>query len=306
MDKKPYEMKTGNNIMIWASIGWVLVLVLALLYGLKYHSADVLGNRVKKSEILSRMKINMLKSAELEKAAVMAITDKESEDFAKQSLKAADDTERELHELDSLTGSGDETKLLGEFHNCWKDFREIDKELLDFAMQNTNLKASALSYTKGTEFIRRFEQLIMNLAENSDDVRIIKPVYQAMTALLKIHDLEYPHINESDDKQMNEIEAVMKDQENQVRISMKSLSDSITDERRASLDEALAVFAEFMKVNAEVIRPSRLNTNIRSAELSMGRKRKTVARCEEILTSMQEAVRNETGFLSKGLWGKFR
>ncbi len=305
MDKKPYEMKTVN-IMIWASIGWILVLVLALLYGEKYHSADVLGNRVKKNEILARMKINMLKSAELEKAAVMAVTDKESEDFAKQSLKAADDTERDLHELDSLTGSDDETRLLKEFHNCWKDFREIDKVLLGFAVQNTNLKAAGLSYTKGVEVVRRFEHLMMNLTENCDDARIIKPVYQAMTALLKIHDLEAPHINESDDKQMDEIEAVMKTQENQVRSSMKALSDMITDERRASLDEALAVFTEFMKINAEVIRLSRLNTNIRSAELSMGRKRKTVARCEEILTSMQEAARSETDLLSKRVWGKFR
>ena len=305
MDKKPYEMKTGS--MIWAGIGWGLVLVLALLYGLKYHSADVFGNSVKKSEILSRMKINMLKSAELEKAAVIAVTDKESEDFAKQSLKAADDTEHDLRELDSLIASDNETKLLKEFHICWKDFREIDKVLLDFAVQNTNLKAAGLSYSKGAEFIRWFEILITNLTENCNDARIIKPAYQAMTALLKIHNLEYPHINESDDKQMDEIEAVMKAQENHIRIFIKAISDMITDEpNRALLDEASAVFAEFMKVNAEVIRLSRLNTNIRSAELSMGRKRKTVARCEEILTSMQEAVRSESGFLSKGLWGKFR
>lgn len=305
MEKEP-ETKIGN-IMIWASIGWALVLVLASLYGLKYRATDIFSNNVKKTEILSRMRTSMLKSAELEKAAVMAVTDKESEDFARQAMKAAEDTERDLRELDSLINSDNETKLLGEFRGCWKDFREIDKVLLDFAVQNTNLKASALSYTKGAELLRQFEQVLTNLTENSDDARIIKAVHQAVTALLKIHDLEAPHINESEDKRMDEIEAAMNTQEEQISVSMKVLSDMITDEpRRAFLDQASAAFTEFMKVNKEVIRLSRLNTNIRSAELSMGRKRKTVARCEEVLSAMQEAAQSESGLLSKGLWGKFR
>ncbi len=292
--------------MILSGLGWTLVLLLALLYGMKYHSVDVFGNSLKKDEILSRMRIDMLRSIELEKAAVMAITDKESENFAKESLKAADATEQDLHELDALTGSDDEKKLRGEFHNCWEECRTIDKSLLDFAVQNTNLKAARLSYTKGADAARRFEHAISNLTGIFDDVRTSKLIYRAVTALLKIHNLQAPHINASDDKQMDDIEAVMKTEENQVKESMKALSDIEDGRGRASIDEAEAAFAEFMKVNAEVIRLSRLNTNIKSAELSLGRKRKAVAQCEEILTSMQEAARNETGLLSKGMRGHFR
>ncbi|MDO9263945.1 MAG: hypothetical protein Q7U02_08255, partial [Desulfosalsimonadaceae bacterium] len=305
MGKNYSEVKTGKW-MILSGLGWTLVLLLASFYGIKYHSVDILGNSLKKGEILSRMRINMLRSIELEKAAVMAITDKESEYFAEQSLKASDDTEHDLNELDLLPGSADEKKLRGEFHDCWKECRKIDKVLLDFAVQNTNLKAASLSYTKGADVVRRFEHSILNLTGIFNDARTITLVYQAITALLKIHNLQAPHINETDDKQMNAIEAVMKTEENQVKTSMIALSD-IADERgRASIDEAETAFAEFMEVNAEVIRLSRLNTNIRSAELSMGRKRKAAAQCEEILTSMQEAVRNETGLLSKGMRGNFR
>jgi len=307
MGKYYSEVKTGKW-MILSGLGWTLVLMLALLYGIKYHSVDVLGNNAKKGEILSRMRINMLRSIELEKAAVMAITDKESEYFAKQSLKAADDTEHDLNELDLLTGSDDEKKLRGEFHDCWKECRKIDKVLLDFAVQNTNLKAASLSYTKGADAVRRFERSISNLIGIFNDVRTTKLVYQSVTALLKIHNLQAPHISETDNKQMDAIEAVMKTEENQVKTSMKALSGIAGDRGQASIDEAAAAFGEFMKVNAEVIRLSRLNTNIRSAELSMGRKRKAAAQCEEILTSMQEAIRNETDLLSKGMRGrdKFR
>jgi len=47
-----------------------------------------------------------------------------------------------------------------------------------------------------------------------------------------------------------------------------------------------------MAVTAEVIRLSRENTNVKSFELSLGRKRKIAAQCDEILISLQEAVRS--------------
>ena len=168
------EINTGK-LMILSSVGWILVLVLALLYGLQFSSEDDLGNRAKKSDILSRMRINMLKSVELEKSAVMAISDKESEVFAEQSHKAADDTEYDLHEFSSMAKAEEERKLIQEFFGCWKNLREIDKVLLDFAVQNSNLKARELSYGKCAESVRRFELSILNLSEiYPEDIRIAK------------------------------------------------------------------------------------------------------------------------------------
>jgi len=43
----------------------------------------------------------------------------------------------------------------------------------------------------------------------------------------------------------------------------------------------------------EVIGLSRQNTNVKSFELSLGRKRKITAQCDEILSNLQEALRSK-------------
>jgi hypothetical protein len=291
MDKTALEIKTGK-LMILSGVGWTLVLLLALLYGLQFNLGDDSDNRAKKSDILSRMRINLLKSVEMEKSAVMAISDQESEVFAKQSLKAANDTEHDLHELSSMAEAEEERRLVQEFFGCWKDFREIDKMLLDFAVQNTNLKASGLSYTRCADSVRRFEVSITNLTEiYPENIRIAKLVYQAIMSALKIHNLQAPHINAANDEQMDDIESLMISEADQIRNSLNDLS-GITDMRgRSSLNDANTAFTEFMTVNTEVVKLSRQNSNIRSLELSLGKKRNVAAHCEEILGLMQEKLR---------------
>jgi hypothetical protein len=47
-------------------------------------------------------------------------------------------------------------------------------------------------------------------------------------------------------------------------------------------------------VTAEVIKLSRQNSNIKSLELSLGKKRKLTAQCDEILAALQETVQRRT------------
>lgn len=280
-----------NGIMIWASVGWALVLVLALLYGLKFRSENIVGKNLKKADILAKMRINLLKAVELEKNAVMAISDKDSEIFADQAFKAAEDVENDLHKLDSLAENRGTDSLLAELRDCWKNFREIDKKLLELSVQNTNLKAAGLSYTKGAEIAGHFEHSIVKLTELYPyDVKIAKLASQAAISVFKIYGFQAPHINESGDEQMDKIESLMKNEADIVKTSLKTLSYITDIGGQASLDEAEALFTEFMKVNEEVVRLSRLNSNVKSLELSLGRKRKIATQCDEILSMMQESI----------------
>jgi hypothetical protein len=45
-----------------------------------------------------------------------------------------------------------------------------------------------------------------------------------------------------------------------------------------------------MSVNAEIVRLSRRNSNVRSLALTLGQKRTLTARCEEPLHSLQDAL----------------
>ena len=162
----------------------------------------------------------------MEKNAVMAISDKESETFADQSFKAAESVEHDLRELDLLADAGGTDDLLREFRECWKNFREIDKNLLELSIQNTNLKAAGLSYTKGAEIAGRFEHSIIRLTEiYPEDVRIAKLACQAAISVFKIYSLQAPHINESGDEQMDKIESMMKNEGDIVRTSLNTVSD---------------------------------------------------------------------------------
>jgi hypothetical protein len=139
----------------------------------------------------------------------------------------------------------------------------------------------------------RFERAINALSEIfAEDVRIIKPASHALISVLKISNFQAPHINAAGNEQMDQIESEMKTEAENVKMSLNALSEFSVERSRASLEEGRAAFAEFMAVNAEIIRLSRQNSNIKSMELSLGRKRKAAAQCEEILSMIQEAVRD--------------
>jgi hypothetical protein len=299
-----FSDKRNKFVIIWVAV--LAVFVVLVLAGIKFQGKspsleDTVGNLIKKNEVLSEMKVNLLKSVEAEKSAVLADTDEASQSFADQSLLATAAANEGLRKLDLLIEEGgisDEKKLLGEFDRCWAEFRKIDKVLLDLAVQNTNIKAVKLSYTEGGEAMSRFEQALTDLIEASlssaAESQIVELALKGLSAGHKIHYLQAPHIVASSDEKMDELEADMRRADEQVRSSLNALDLLVGEEGRASLMAAQKAYAEFVKVNAQVIDLSRKNTNIMSMELSLGKKRKVTAQCQEILGALQEAVRSRT------------
>jgi hypothetical protein len=284
---------------VFRLLGLILMLTLIVnCQGPGLDLKDVVGIMSKKLDLLSRMHINLLRSVEAEKNAVMAHTDEESQTFADQSLKAADLVERDRREIGLLMDkdhSSQELKLVKEFDGCWVDFRKTDRELLDFAVKNTNLKAARLSFGPAGEALNRFEKALNSLISiqptSQVDDRIPKLACRALTVGLKIHYLQAPHIAAADDQRMDKIEAAIKQHEQEINESLKSLKTLVPLEKQGAYQEAKTAFNELMKVTAQVIDLSRQNTNIKSFELSLGRKRKIIAQCGEILVSLEEAVK---------------
>ena len=299
--KKINAISRLNVKCLWFFYLLASILMLILIVncqGPELGLKDVVGILSKKLDLLSRMQINLLRSVEAEKNAVMADTDEESQRFADQSLKAADLVERDRREMGRLLEkdhSNQELKLLQEFDGCWVDFQKIDRELLDFAVKNTNLKAARLSFGPAGEAVSWFEKALNRLVSNNPtsqgDDRILKPACRALTAGLKIHYLQAPHIAAADDRRMDTIEATIKQHEQEINESLKTLKALVPPEKQGAYQEAKSAFNELMKVTAQVIDLSRQNTNIKSFELSLGRKRKISAQCGEILVSLEEAVK---------------
>ncbi len=307
------DLNTGRKtpgIGIWIALALIITLLLSVLAlyfsrfpGQNARYEAILSNTTKVVEIVSRMRINLLKSTDLEKGAVMAITDEESRALAEESHKSADAVERDYHELKGLIDAAKidkEMKLLKEFSDSWSNIRVIDRELLSLAVENTNIKAANLSYTAAAQAIANFERHLSELmdipASDGERAQITKLAYQAATAAFMIYSLEAPHINEAQDKKMDELENLMGMNETKVRNALATLSRLTDQHGKIIFNDALLAFSKFMEVHKEVVRLSRMNTNIKSLQLSLGRKRKVAAQCEEILNSLQDTVQNGRSF----------
>ena len=294
----------GRRAVLWGigiPVGLLLVAVILRYYGPHAAIDGTYNNILKKSAVLSQMRIDLLKSVEMEKSAVMAVTDQESREFAGQSLAASAAVESDLALLRPLLDAApmeDEGKLAVEFQNCWTEFRKLDHVILDLAVQNTNLKAAVLSREKGGEAMRRFEHalddLVRPLVGTPAEARATRLSCRAVTAGLKLYNLHSAHIAEASDEKMDQLETQMNAEETEAAKALDELAGIAGEQGRAPLSQAKEAFSEFMGVTAQVIKLSRQNSNIKSLELSLGRKRNVAAQCDEILAAFQAAVQSRT------------
>jgi hypothetical protein len=293
------EEKTKRKLYVY--LPWVLMLVVlgALsMIGLIYReSYNPFETKLLKVDLLSTMRSHLLEAIEAEKNAVLATTDEASEDFAAQARKAADDVESSRKEIESIINQeklSRETEIISEFNSCWSQYRKLDETILDLAIQNTNVKAQKISSTQCTQELEHFEGSLNRLIHRNTNERQCNEVamlsYEALTASLKIFALHKTHIEEIDDLEMDKIEQSIKSYNESARRALGSLSRISDLSDNEDLKNAETAYERFMNLTGEVLRLSRMNTNLKSAELSLGKIRLISSQCQEILSTLQETV----------------
>ena len=295
--------KNKEQIALIVGCGLALTLILFAFFA-KYsnNSASirtVYENILEKKRVLSEIRVNLLKSVEMEKNAVMALTDQESLAYASQSRIAAAAVDQNLKTLRSLVDAmPTERKLLNDFATCWTEMGKIDQVILPLAVENTNLKAAALSRELGEQSMQRFEEALnivdASAAGRPSESQIAALTARAMVAALKIFNLHGPHIFEPDNGKMDQIEERVKEEERVVMQSLDTLETLLDNEHTDVVIQAKTAFAEFLTVTNQVVQLSRLNSNIKSLELSLGRKRTVAAQCDDVLASLQESIQQKT------------
>jgi len=279
----------------------ILALVAGLIFlGGRYRDVTVGMDIVpkvmsRKAAALSGIRINMVKSVEAEKSAVMASSDEDSIRFAEESRRASEAAEKSLQELAQLIGaypSAPEKELLQEFDSCWREFRKTDQQVLEFAVQNTNLKAARLSFGAASTAMNEFGHALTELMSDSMGGPVCRLVYDAQTAALRIHVLHAPHIASPDDHEMDGIEKIIQEYDAVVKRSLGEIRALLPPEKKKVLQQAETSYDAFMAITARVLHWSRQNTNIKSFELSLNRKSRITAQCDTIVKSLQEAVQH--------------
>jgi hypothetical protein len=293
-------IKPGIRNFLWMAVGaaGLLVVVLTVLHFRNEQTpAEQLALKAGRIALVERMRLALATASEAEKSAVMAITDEDSQTYADQARAVAatvEQTRKELAELLETGGNGNEKALLDQFSKTFAKFQRIDKDLLDLAVKNTNLKASSLTFGPAATALKELDVALARLVTaNAADVKIIRLADDARIAALRIQTLLPPHIAEESDSKMDEMEALMAKEDRTVRKSLADLAAMTTLSDNPDLQTATSSYARFSEAKAQILKLSRENTNVRSLTISLNQKRKVTLVCQDALTALKNAIEQE-------------
>jgi hypothetical protein len=244
------------------------------------------------------LRVQFSKAADASNRAVMADTDEASNTFAYEAAQALRDVQGDIWALEPHLrhlGYPNETRLLEEFDKHFAAYLNIDRTVLELAVENTNLKAQRLSFGPAREAADAFRDSVQSIpsATPSKDCRVESLVARAVLAVREIQVLQAPHIAEADDAAMTRMETEMGRLEVTARDAMKDLAGLVEPKARPHVAAAFAALERFKDVSSQIVALSRRNSNVRSLALSLREKPVLTAACDDSLRALDEALAKE-------------
>ena len=246
--------------------------------------------------LASDLHVQFTKAADASNRAVMADTDEASAEAAREAEHARQAVQQQIDRLQPILqslGYAAELQHLDAFKARFAEYQALDKEILPLAVENTNLKAQRMSFGPAQEASDAFRSSLEAAGKSaaSKDVDAVAAlVGRATAALLEIQVIQARHIAEADEAAMSRMEARMTASEAAAQNALDTLKKRLPSSAAAELTAATAAFERFKMTNAEIVRLSRRNSNVRSLALSMGRKRTVTAQCDDDLRALDEAL----------------
>ena len=298
-------MKPGLRDFLWMAAGATMLLAVILLvlhFREPQNPAEQLARRAKRVELVEQIRLSVAVASEAEKSAVMAITDEDSRTYADQARTATakvDQGSRELEQLLEPGSSKNEKDLLAQFSNAFAEFQRIDKDLLELAVRNTNLKAYSLAFGPAAAALKEMDAALAAVvatqasSSSGDKLNVVQLADGSRIAALRLLTLLPPHIAEESDQKMDEIEAVMTKEDQTVRQNMDGLATLPSVSANRDLTTATACYARFTEFKTQILKLSRENTNVRSLTISLNQKRRVMLVCQDALAALEQAIQEE-------------
>lgn len=277
---------TGAKKLITAIPGLTVVLIMLILSGITLwsmsrsaHVETEFSRETQKAKLLSNMRAALYAAAEAEKSAVLAESDELSQSNAKRARTSTEQVAAALAQYKRLVdGRSEEARRLLHFEEAFTEYRKVDEEVLNLAMQDTNIKAFALSFGPAAKALAKLEQTLRPSMDSRNKETALQAT-RALAGALRIQALHAAHIAERTEAHMDALEQRMAAADKEVRAALNMLG--------ASRNQALADYAGYQKVSVEVVRLSRQNTNLRSLDMSLGRKMQVLAECDAALEELK-------------------
>jgi hypothetical protein len=298
-------IKPGLRDFFWIAAGAVIMLALMLIFmHFQQEQSPVaqLAFKAKRIELAGQMRLALALASEAGNSAVMATTDRDSHNFADQARAATKTVERDLRELTELLhkgGAKNEEELLAGFSQTFTDLQRIDKDLLNLAVQNTNLKAYRLAFGPAEDVLKEMDSLLLHIAEKAaGSSKSSCPVRQLADEIrigaLRIQTMLPPHIAEESSQKMDKLEALIANEDRNIRKNLEDLTGLLKSSGDSSDVEAItARYARFREIKAQIIKLSRENTNVRSLSIALNEKRKIMLAGQDTLASLVQAIQQE-------------
>jgi hypothetical protein len=283
----------------------VLVCVVVLTLSCRGDPTTVLTRLEASRRIAAELRVHMSQAVAASNHSVMADTDEGSIAAARQAeqaTKAVTDSAAALGRLLDGLSYASEAAMLREFDARFSRYEELDRRILALAVENTNLKAQALSFGPASQAVlgfRRSLETIASASPSKERCHVDQLVADALRAVREIQVLHAPHIAEHDDAAMTRMEHEMADLDLEARAALKSLADS-SPESAPAVAEAQAKLEHFKAITAQIVELSRRNTNVLALDLSLRQKPELAAACDDRIRALQEALANEGTSPSKG------
>jgi hypothetical protein len=239
--------------------------------------------------------VQFTKAADAANRAVMADTDSLSVDYAREAGTAKQAVRTDVTTLRPFLEDlkfAEEGRLLQEFVKRFAQYDALDKNILDLAVENTNLKAQRLSFGPAQAAADSFREALEGTkpASAKDEWHVRALAASAIGSVCEIQVMEAPHIADPDDRAMTRLEQRMASSEADARNVVNTLAPLVDPGSRSKLSDASASLDRFLAVNKQIIGLSRRNTNVRSLALSLNEKRPLTAACEQTLRALTDAL----------------
>ncbi len=275
---------------------FVAVFALALT-GCRREPSTVFDDLAEARRLTADLRVQFSEASDASNRAVMADTDEASVAFAREAEKAKQVVQSDAAALAPQfrrLGYASEARFLEEFTKRFGDYLDLDRRILELAVENTNLKAQGLSFGPAREAADTFRdslETFVSPATSKDRCHVEALVAKAVLAVRDIQVLQAPHIAEADDAAMTRMEAEMGRLQVIASDALSSLSGLV--EPKARLAAASASLERFNDVSRQIVALSRRNSNVRSLALSLREKPVLTAACDESLRSLDEALAKE-------------
>lgn len=262
------------------------------------------------SELASEIRISFLHSVRTEKNAVLATTDVDTQRFAGEARKAAEEVGAlipKLQDLINLSGDAAEQRQMELVHRSWQAFLANQREVLALAEQNTNVKGAALISNEIRERLDAIEKLVESTKRRHAtaveamtppievgvlrSVRLLDSVLaQVQTTLHRSLHLLYTHLNSSSDTEMNQLDAQLAEALASLETNLLEAKTLVADVDRVEMGQALIETQSLNKLVRKLQELSHINSNTRSIELTLTKSVAHTKECDQALDRLTDLM----------------